>query len=77
MTSKTLVERRGLSIDSPGIIDTCTKGRKAGVLCISLPVSVYPYSCTLQTSGYDLHIDFCVNSASLVTSFERKSATSP
>ena len=46
------------------------KSREPGVLFISL----FTHCFTLQTSDYDVIFDFCVNSASLATSF--KSATS-
>ena len=34
-------------------------------------ISVYPLLNTLQTSDYDLFFDFCVDSASLETSFKK------
>ena len=69
-----MLTSRGLPSDStcvlkaePGKLDF--KRREPGILFISLPSLN-----TLQTSDYDEILDFCVDSASLATSF--KSATS-
>ena len=48
----------------PGKLDI--KRREPGILFISLPILN-----TIQTSDYDVNFDFCVDSASLATSFKK------
>ena len=60
-------------------MSTCVLKAEPGKLDIKrcepgILLSVYPLLNTLQTSDYDVILDFCVDSASLATSF--KSATS-
>ena len=66
-----MLTSRGLLSDStyvlkaePGKLDI--KRREPGILFISLPI-VY----TLQTNNYDVIFYFCVDSASLATSFKK------
>ena len=63
-----MLTSRGLPSDStcvlkaePGKLDI--KRREPGILFISLPI--------VETSDYDVIFDFCVNSASLATSFKK------
>ena len=62
---------RGLPSDS-----TCVLKAEPGKLDIKdanlvFYLSVYPLLNTLQTSHYDVIFDFCVDSASLATSFKK------
>ena len=64
-----MLTSRGLPSDSTCIL-------KAGKLDIKrrehgIYLSVYSLLNTLQTSDYDVIFDFCVDSASLVTSFKK------
>ena len=66
-----MLTSRGLPSDStcvlkaePGKLDI--KRCEPGILFISLPIFD-----TLQTSDYDVIFDFCVDSASLATSFKK------
>ena len=66
-----MLTSRGLPGDStcvlkaePGKLDI--KRCKPGILFITLPIVN-----TLQTSDYDVFFDFCVDSASLATSFKK------
>ena len=66
-----MLTSRGLPSDStcvlkaePGKLDI--KRREPGILFISLPIVD-----TLLTSDYDVIFDFCVDSASLATSFKK------
>ena len=66
-----MLTSRGLPSDStcvlkaePGKLDI--KRREPGILFIS-----YPLLNTIQTSDYDVIFDFCVDSASLATSFKK------
>ena len=65
-----MLTSRGLPSDStcvlkakPGKLDI--KIRKPGILFIGLRIG------SLQTSDYDVIFDFCVDSASLATSFKK------
>ena len=66
-----MLTSRGLPSDStcvlkaePGKLDI--ERREPGILFIS-----YPLLNTLQTRDYDVIFDFCVDSASLATSFKK------
>ena len=66
-----MLTSRGLPSDStcvlkaePGKLDI--KRCEPGILFISLPIVD-----SLQTSDYDVFFDFCVDSASLTTSFKK------
>ena len=66
-----MLTSRGLPSDSacvliaePGKLGV--KRCEPGSICISLPIVA-----TLQTRDYDVIFDFCVNSASLATSFKK------
>ena len=49
----------------PGELNRSIKRRESGILFISLTIA------SLQTSDYDVIFDFCVDSASLATSFKK------
>ena len=62
---------RGLPSDSTGVLKAepgklDIKRREPGILFISIPMLN-----TLQTSDYDVNFDFCVEFASLATSFKK------
>ena len=59
-----LVESRGLLSDS-----TCVLEAEPGKLDIRYSIHQFTYWFTLQASDYDITIDFCVDLASLTTSF--------
>ena len=66
-----MLTSRGLPSDS-----TCFLNAEPGKLDIKdanlvFYLSVYPLLNTLQTSDYDVIFDFCVDSASLATSFKK------
>ena len=65
-----MLTSRGLPSDS-----TCVLKAEPGKLDIKrrevFYLSVYPLLNTLQTSDYDVIFDFCVDSASLATSFKK------
>ena len=64
--SRTLVDIARLAVSKPSLVNLISKDAN-----LVFYLSVYPLLNTLQTSNYDVIFDFCVDSASLATSFKK------
>ena len=61
-----LVERFNMRSQSRALVNLISKDAN-----LVFYLSVYPLLNTLQTSDYDIIFDFCVDSASLATSYKK------